>query len=111
MSQLESSFDLPPGTSKDFFALLKPRVMLLVVFTGLCGLLLAPTPMHPFLAFIAVLCIALSAGGAGAVNMVLERDKDALMKRTQTRPLPMGRMMPSDAMGLGVFCIGASVAM
>lgn len=99
------------GSVQDYFRLLKPRVMMLVVFTGLCGLLLAPTPVHPLLAFIAVLCIALSAGGAGAVNMVLERDKDALMNRTRGRPLPMRKMAHQDAMGLGVFCIGVSVAM
>jgi len=84
--------------------------MLLVVFTGLCGLLLAPTAIHPFLAAIAVFCIALSAGGAGAINMYLERDKDALMNRTRGRPLPMGRIAPDDALGLGIFCIGASVS-
>jgi len=84
--------------------------MLLVVFTGLCGLLLAPITLHPFLAAIAVFCIALSAGGAGAINMYLERDKDALMNRTRGRPLPMGRIAPDDALGLGIFCIGASTA-
>ncbi len=88
--------------------LLKPRVMLLVVFTGLCGLLLAPGELHPLLALIAVLSIALSAGGAGAINMWLERDKDAIMHRTRSRPLPMGKVMPDDAMVLGVFCIGAA---
>lgn len=105
-----SSFE-SHGTTRDYFTLLKPRVMMLVVFTGLCGLLLAPTPIHPFLGLIAILCIALSAGGAGAVNMVLEADKDALMHRTRGRPLPMGRMTPSDAMGLGIFCIGTSTAL
>jgi len=102
--------DFTTGTARDYFQLLKPRVMLLVVFTGLCGLLLAPAPIHPFLAAIAVLCIALSAGGAGAINMYLERDKDALMARTRGRPLPMGRVAPDDALGLGIFCIGASIA-
>lgn len=85
--------------------------MLLVVFTGLCGLLLSPVPLHPFLALLAVVCIALSAGGAGAVNMWLEREKDAVMHRTRTRPLPMGRVNADDALALGVFCIVASVGM
>ncbi|HCM83371.1 MAG TPA: heme o synthase [Alphaproteobacteria bacterium] len=99
------------STARDYFQLLKPRVMLLVVFTGLCGLLLAPVPMHPFLAAIAVLCIALSAGGAGAINMWLERDKDALMNRTRMRPLPSGRVTADDALALGVFCVAASTGL
>ena len=95
-----SDIHVPVGRSGDYTALLKPRVMLLVVFTGLCGLLLAPVKIHPFLAALAVLCIALSAGGAGAINMYLERDKDALMNRTRSRPLPMGRVAPDDALFL-----------
>lgn len=99
------------GSARDYFQLLKPRVMLLVVFTGLCGLLLAPAYIHPFLAVISVICIALSAGGAGAINMWLERDKDALMNRTRTRPLPSGRVNADDALALGVFCVVASTGL
>lgn len=98
-------------SARDYALLLKPRVMMLVVFTGLCGLLLSPVAIHPFLAAIAIFCIALSAGGAGAVNMVLEREPDALMNRTRGRPLPMGRVTADDAMGLGIFCIGAATAL
>lgn len=107
----DAAIEIPPSTTKDYFLLLKPRVMLLVVFTGLCGLLLAPVHIHPFLAGIAVLCIALSAGGAGAINMYLERGRDAMMIRTRGRPLPMGRVAPSDALGLGIFFVGVSTAL
>ncbi|MGH6991402.1 MAG: UbiA family prenyltransferase, partial [Stellaceae bacterium] len=72
----------------DYFALLKPRVMSLVVFTGFVGLYLAPGHLHPLLAAVAVLCIAVGAGAAGAINMWYERDIDALMDRTCHRPLP-----------------------
>ena len=82
--------------------LLKPRVMSLVVFTGLIGVLIAPTHIHPFAAALAVIAIALGSGAAGAVNMWYERDLDALMARTRNRPLPAGRVAPDDALGLGV---------
>ena len=81
-----------PADWRDFLALTKPRVMTLVVFTGLCGLLVAPAPIHPVLGFTAILCIALGAGAAAALNMWYEADLDALMKRTASRPLPAGRM-------------------
>nr|WP_276591679.1 heme o synthase [Sphingomicrobium nitratireducens] len=84
------------------FALTKPRVMSLVVFTGLCGLLAAKMPMPPVLAFTAVLCIALGAGAAGALNQWYEADLDAQMKRTQGRPLPAGRMDKQTALHFGV---------
>ncbi len=86
----------------DFLALLKPRVMSLVVFTGFAGLYLAPGRMHPFLAGVAVLAIAVGAGAAGAINMWYDRDIDAIMTRTRERPLPAGRIDPSDALGFGV---------
>ena len=94
---------------RDFVALTKPRVMTLVVFTGLCGLLVAPAPIHPVLAFTAILCIALGAGAAAALNQWYEADLDALMKRTRNRPLPAGRMERQSALhfgvGLGVFSV------
>jgi protoheme IX farnesyltransferase len=96
----------------DYIAILKPRVMSLVVFTGIVGLLLAPGHLHPVLALVAVLCIAIGAGAAGAINMWYERDIDAVMRRTQGRPLPSGRMMPGEALGFGaVLAVGAIVVM
>ena len=98
-----------PADWRDFVALTKPRVMTLVVFTGLCGLLVAPVPLHPVLGFTAVLCIALGAGAAAALNQWYEADIDALMKRTASRPLPAGRMDRESALhfgvGLGVFSV------
>jgi heme o synthase len=98
-----------PADWRDFLALTKPRVMTLVVFTGLCGLLVAPVALHPVLAFTAILCIALGAGAAAALNQWYEADLDAMMKRTASRPLPAGRMDPDSALhfgvGLGVFSV------
>jgi heme o synthase len=91
-----------PADWRDFVALTKPRVMALVVFTGLCGLLAAPVAMHPVLGFTAVLCIALAGGAAGALNQWYEADLDALMKRTANRPIPAGRMDPQSALHFGV---------
>jgi len=91
-----------PADWRDLFALTKPRVMSLVVFTGLCGLLAAPVQVHPVLGFAAVLCIALGAGAAGALNMWYEADLDAKMKRTASRPLPAGRMDRQTALHFGV---------
>jgi len=93
----------------DYVALLKPRVMSLVVFTGFVGLYLAPGHLHPLLAAVAVLCIAVGAGAAGAINMWYDRDIDAVMKRTQNRPLPAGRMAPGEALGFGCVLAAASV--
>ena len=91
-----------PADWRDFVALTKPRVMSLVVFTGLCGLLVAPVRIHPVLGFTAILCIALGAGAAAALNMWWEADLDALMKRTAGRPLPAGRMDRQSALHFGV---------
>jgi protoheme IX farnesyltransferase len=91
-----------PADWRDFVALTKPRVMSLVVFTGLCGMLAAPAQIHPILAFTAILCIALGAGAAAALNMWYEADLDALMKRTANRPLPAGRMDRQSALHFGV---------
>jgi protoheme IX farnesyltransferase len=95
----------------DYLALLKPRVMSLVVFTGFAGLYLAPGTLHPVLALTAVLCIAVGAGAAGAINMWYDRDIDALMTRTRGRPIPAGRMEPGVALGFGVSLSVASVLM
>jgi heme o synthase len=94
---------------RDFFSLLKPRVMSLVVFSGLCGLLAAPGHIHPLIAFIVVLCIAVGAGAAGAFNMWYEADSDALMKRTADRPLPAGRMSRNEAFAFAMVLAVASV--
>jgi protoheme IX farnesyltransferase len=86
----------------DFVALLKPRVVALVTFTGAIGLLIAPGDLHPVLAVAAILCIAVGAGAAGAFNMWYERDIDALMRRTRERPLPAGRLEPEPALAFAV---------
>lgn len=93
----------------DYIALLKPRVMSLVVFTGFAGMVVAPGHIHPFLGAIAVLCIALASGASGAINMWYERDIDALMLRTKNRPLPRGRMHSHHALELGVVLMLFSV--
>ncbi len=95
----------------DWFALLKPRVMTLVVFTGLIGLLIAPGHLHPVLAFTAVLCIAVAAGACGAINMWYDRDIDAVMRRTRNRPIPAGRIEPGAALGFGVTLACGAVIM
>ncbi len=91
-----------PTDWRDFLALTKPRVMSLVVFTGLCGLLAAPQAVHPIIGFTAILCIALGAGASGALNQWYEADLDAMMKRTANRPLPAGRMDRDAALHFGV---------
>ena len=88
-------------TVGDFFALLKPRVMSLVVFTGLAGIIVAPGHVHPLTAFTALLCIALAAGASGALNMAYDSDIDSVMTRTATRPIPMGHIRREDAMAFG----------
>src|SRR5262250_1546126 len=93
----------------DYFALLKPRVMSLVVFTALVGLMVAPGHLHPVVGFVALLCIAIGAGAAGALNMWYDADIDALMARTADRPIPAGRVRRGEALGfgmtLGVFAV------
>ncbi len=98
-----------PTDWRDFFALTKPRVMTLVIFTGLCGLLAAPGSIHPVIGFTAIFCIAIGAGGAAALNQWWESDIDAGMKRTARRPLPAGRMQREDARNFGILLSGASV--
>lgn len=99
------------ATAGDYLALLKPRVMSLVVFTGFVGLYLAPAAPHPLLGAVAVLCIAVAAGAAGAINMWYERDIDAVMERTKRRPIPAGRVAPANALGFGVVLAVASVSL
>jgi heme o synthase len=86
----------------DYFALLKPRVMSLVVFTAFAGLVLAPGTLHPWLASVALLAIAVGAGAAGALNMWYDADIDALMARTANRPVPAGSVLPGEALGFGL---------
>ena len=88
----------------DYFALLKPRVMSLVIFSGFAGMWVAPgfVDLHPFLAFVAMLSLAVNAGAAGAINMWYDRDIDAVMKRTKNRPLPRGKMHPDEALSFGI---------
>ena len=108
---MTESVALPlPAEWRDFFALTKPRVMSLVIFTGLCGLLAAPGHINPVIGFTAILCIAMGAGGSGALNMWLEADIDAKMKRTAGRPIPSGRLRREDARDFGVALSVASVA-
>jgi protoheme IX farnesyltransferase len=96
----------------DFVALMKPRVMSLVVFTAFSGMALAPGGIHPILGAVAILCIAVGAGAAGAINMWYDRDIDAIMERTRGRPVPSGRMAPTTALEFGVMlAIGAVATM
>jgi protoheme IX farnesyltransferase len=101
-----NAIELPPRISEaevsDYLALLKPRVMSLVIFTALVGLAIAPGHFHPILAFTALLCIAVGAGASGALNMALEGDIDALMSRTANRPIPRGRITRSEALAFGL---------
>ncbi|MGE3623000.1 MAG: heme o synthase, partial [Bdellovibrionales bacterium] len=96
---------------RDYVELLKPRVMSLVVFSGLVGLMVAPGHVHPLLGFVSILCIAMSAGGCGAVNMWYDRDIDAVMLRTRGRPVPQGRVAPETALEFGGALIFAAVVL
>jgi protoheme IX farnesyltransferase len=92
------------ATVSDYFSLLKPKVMSLVIFTGFAGMWVAPglDTTHPFLAFVAMLALAIGAGAAGAINMWFDRDIDAIMNRTKERPLPTGKIEPSEALAFGI---------
>ncbi len=98
-----------PAETRDWFLLMKPRVLSLVVYTGVIGLLMAPGPINPVLAFTAILCITVAAGAAGALNMWYDRDIDAVMRRTRTRPIPSGRIAASDALAFGIILAVGSV--
>ena len=97
------------ASPSDYFSLLKPRVMSLVVFTALAGLLLAPVPPHPLIGFAALLAIAVGAGASGALNMWYEADIDAVMTRTRRRPIPSGRLERDAALAFGLVLSTLSV--
>ena len=105
----QEKYDYYEPAARDFFDLLKPRVMSLVIFTGLVGLLLAPGHIHPVEAFTAILCIAVAAGASGCLNMWYDADIDAVMDRTRNRPIPAGRIAPETALQFGVWLSVASV--
>ena len=106
-TQVES----PEASFGDYFALLKPRVMSLVVFTALVGVLVAPTALHPFESFASVLFIAVGAGASGALNMWYDADIDRVMKRTAKRPVPAGKVTAREALAIGLFLSVLSVVM
>lgn len=97
------------ATAKDYIDLMKPRIMLLVVFTAVAGLVAAPGGLHPLMAVVSVLAVAMGSGAAGAINMWYDADIDAVMSRTSTRPIPSGRVPRDEALALGIFMGGASV--
>lgn len=98
------------GAVADYVALLKPRVMSLVVFTAFVGMVIAPVPVHPIIGLTALLCIAVGAGAAGALNMWYDADIDGVMQRTRSRPVPAGRVAPSEALSFGTILAIGSVA-
>lgn len=100
---------LSEADARDYFALLKPRVMSLVVFTAFAGLVLAPGEINPVLAIISILCIAVGAGASGALNMWYDADIDAVMTRTAKRPIPAGRIRPNEALAFGLTLSAFSV--
>ncbi|MGH8408961.1 MAG: UbiA family prenyltransferase, partial [Pseudomonas sp.] len=100
---------LSEATARDYLVLLKPRVMSLVVFTGLVGLVVAPGHMNPVLAAISILCIAVGAGASGALNMWYDADIDAVMKRTRNRPIPAGVIAPNQVLAFGLTLSAFSV--
>jgi protoheme IX farnesyltransferase len=98
----DASFRISEATAGDYFELLKPRVMSLVVFTAFVGLVAAPSTLNPLLAVIAILAIAIGAGASGSLNMWYDADIDAVMTRTANRPVPAGRIRPGEALGFGL---------
>lgn len=106
----QAGFKISEASAGDFFALLKPRVMSLVVFTAFAGLVLAPGSIHPMMALFAIICIAVGAGASGALNMWYDADIDAVMARTATRPIPAGKIVPSEALAFGLVLSAFSVA-
>ena len=96
------SFRKEDSSVEDYISLLKPRVMILAIFSSICGLILAPGNIHPFLSFVAIICISMGAGASGAINMWYDKDIDSLMNRTKNRPVPRGAIFSSNALGFGV---------
>jgi protoheme IX farnesyltransferase len=111
LSDVAIDRDVSAATVGDYLQLLKPRVMSLVVFSGVAGLVVAPGHLHPLLAAVAVLCIAVGSGAAGAINMWYDRDIDAVMQRTRGRPIPQGRVDPDEALAFGIVLAIGSVAL
>jgi heme o synthase len=109
LTQVSAQDGVSDASVRDFIALLKPRVMTLVVFTALVGMVAAPGAIHPGLAAIAILCIALGGGASGALNMWYDADIDAVMHRTAKRPIPSGKVLPGEALGFGLFLSAVSV--
>ncbi|PZN58902.1 MAG: protoheme IX farnesyltransferase [Proteobacteria bacterium] len=105
----DAAFRMSEATAGDYFALLKPRVMSLVVFTAFVGLLAAPADINPLLALIAILAIAVGAGASGSLNMWYDADIDAVMSRTASRPVPSGRVSPGEALAFGLVLSALSV--
>jgi protoheme IX farnesyltransferase len=99
----------PATLASDWLALLKPRVLTLVVFTGAIGLVIAPVHLNPFIALVAIFCITVAAGAAGAINMWYDRDIDAVMRRTAGRPIPSGRITAEGALAFGIILAVLSV--
>ncbi|MFV0303270.1 MAG: heme o synthase [Paracoccus sp. (in: a-proteobacteria)] len=111
MADIHAYDSAPEAEFRDYVALLKPRVMSLVVFTAFVGLWIAPVDLHPFVAFCAVLFIALGGGASGALNMWYDADIDAVMNRTRSRPIPAGRVTGGEALAIGLALSGLSVMM
>ncbi len=111
MTQVASIALTPTASIRDYITLLKPGVMSLVVFSGAVGLYMAPSAMHPFLALISIAAIALGSGAGAAINMWYDRDIDAIMKRTQNRPIPAGRIAADDALAMGIMLSLLSVGL
>jgi heme o synthase len=105
-----AGFAISEASVGDYIALMKPRVMSLVVFTALVGLMVTPGHLHPVLGFAALLCITIGAGAAGALNMWYDADVDALMRRTSRRPIPAGRVLPREALAFGMTLAIGSIA-
>ncbi|MEQ8600237.1 MAG: heme o synthase [Devosia sp.] len=115
MAYIDNSSDVPAlaggARVEDYLALLKPRVMSLVVFVALVGMLVAPGGINPFVGLIAIVCIAIGAGASGALNMWYDADIDAVMSRTQNRPIPAGRMTGGEALAFGLILSVFSVTL
>ena len=106
-----ANVDFGGADVRDYIALLKPRVMSLVIFTALVGVMIAPSNLHPLEALVALLCIAIGAGASGALNMWYDADIDRIMKRTQKRPIPAGKISPDQAFSFGMTLSVGSVLM